>query len=90
MPFNNVSRLEESFSPLILIAINYYYHNATQASSHVQTGTEAPESQQQIFKAHTLQCTRFRFHTHTPHTLNMTKQSFIKLLFITSAEQTPS
>lgn len=31
MPFNNVSCLEESFSPLILIAINYYHQNSTQS-----------------------------------------------------------
>lgn len=59
-PFSNISWLEVSFSPLIFIAINYYYHNATQASSNVQMGTEPPKSKQQLFKAHTLQCTEFR------------------------------
>lgn len=73
MPFNNISRLEASFSPLIFIAINFYYHNAMQASSNVQTGSEPPKSKQQLFKAQTLQCTGFTFRwcTHM-HAHNMT------------------
>lgn len=76
MPFNNVGRLEASFSPLISIAINYCNHNAMQASSNVQTGTEPPKSQRQLFKAQTLQCSRFSCRLHTQiHTLNMTQPS---------------
>lgn len=50
MPFNNVSRVEVSFSQLIFIAINYSNHDAMQGSD-AQTGTEPPKSKQQLFKA---------------------------------------
>ena len=58
MPFNNISWLEGSFSPLISITINYYHHIAVQASSNAQAGTESPnQSNTSVHHTHT--------HTHT-------------------------